>query len=223
LTVVGIERPGPRPRGHALAVARVGFAAAAGLAAGVLMAIFGPPELAPLVGWDGMAVGWLALTILAIWPLNAEKTARRAVQEDPTRPVADVLLLAAAVASLAAVGVVLVRAGHSQGMAQALQVVLGIGSVVVSWALVHTTYILRYAQLYYSGPDGGIDFNQDEPPAYADFAYLAFTIGMTFQVSDTALQNRGIRRAALRHALLSYLFGTVIVAATVNLIAGLSK
>jgi uncharacterized membrane protein len=201
----------------------VGFAGAVGLALGVLMAIFGSPALAPLLGWDGMAVAWLAVIIPAVWPLNAEKTARRAVQEDPTRPVADVLLLAAATASLVAVGIVLVRAGHSQGMAQALQIALGIGSVVVSWALVHTTYILRYAQLYYSGPDGGVNFNQDEPPAYADFAYLAFTIGMTFQVSDTALNNRGIRRAALRHALLSYLFGTVIVAATVNLIAGLSK
>ena len=221
--MVGMERPGPRPRGHALAVARVGFAAGVGLALGALMAIFGSPVLAPLLGWDGMAVAWLAVIIPAIYPLNAEGTARRAVEEDPTRPVADVLLLAAATASLVAVGIVLVRAGHSQGMDRALQVVLGIGSVVVSWALVHTTYILRYAQLYYSGPDGGVNFNQDEPPAYADFAYLAFTIGMTFQVSDTALNNRGIRRAALRHALLSYLFGTVIVAATVNLIAGLSK
>ena len=221
--MVGIERPGPRPRGHSLAVARVGFAAVVGVASGILMVVFGPPELAPLVGWDGMALGWLATTVPSIWPLDPEQTARRAVREDPTRPVADVLLLAAAVASLLAVGVVLVRASHSQGMDQALQVLLGIASVVLSWALVHTTYILRYAQLYYSGPDGGVNFNQDEPPAYADFAYLAFTIGMTFQVSDTALNNRGIRRAALRHALLSYLFGTVIVAATVNLIAGLSK
>jgi uncharacterized membrane protein len=221
--MVGIERPGPRPRGHALAVARVGLSAAVGLALGALMVIFGSPVLAPLLGWDGMAVAWLALIIPAVYPLNAERTARRAVEEDPTRPVADVLLLAAATASLVAVGVVLVRAAHSQGMDRALQVALGIGSVVVSWALVHTTYILRYAQLYYSGPDGGVNFNQDEPPDYADFAYLAFTIGMTFQVSDTALNNRGIRRAALRHALLSYLFGTVIVAATVNLIAGLSK
>ena len=204
-------------------MARVGFAAGVGLALGVLMAIFGSPVLAPLLGWDGMAVAWLAVIIPAVWPMNAERTARRAVEEDPTRPVADVLLLAAATASLVAVGVVLVRASHSQGMDRALQVVLGIASVVVSWALVHTTYILRYAQLYYSGPDGGVNFNQDEPPAYADFAYLAFTIGMTFQVSDTALNNRGIRRTALRHALLSYLFGTVIVAATVNLIAGLSK
>jgi uncharacterized membrane protein len=221
--MVGNERPLPRPRGHALAVARVALAALIGIAAGVLVVILVPGPWAPLIGWDGMALGWLVLTIPYVWHLDAEQTARRAVQEDPTRPVADVLLLAAAVASLVAVGVVLVSAGHSQDGTQALLVTLGIASVVISWALVHTTYVLRYAELYYSGPDGGVSFNQDEPPSYSDFIYLAFTIGMTFQVSDTALQNRPIRRAAIRHALLSYMFGTVIVAATVNLIAGLGK
>jgi uncharacterized membrane protein len=221
--MVGNERPLPRPRGHALAAARVGLAALVGLLAGVLVMIFLPGPWAPLVGWDGMALCWLVLTIPFIWRLDAEQTARRAVQEDPTRPVADVLLLAAAVASLVAVGIVLVDASRSRGGDQALLVTLGIASVVLSWALVHATYVLRYAQLYYSGPDGGVNFNQDEPPAYSDFVYLAFTIGMTFQVSDTALNNRPIRRAAIRHALLSYMFGTVIVAATVNLIAGLGR
>jgi uncharacterized membrane protein len=64
---------------------------------------------------------------------------------------------------------------------------------------------------------------QDDPPRYADFAYLAFTIGMTFQVSDTDLKTTEIRATALRHALLSYLFGSVILAATINLIAGLAR
>jgi len=75
--------------------------------------------------------------------------------------------------------------------------------------------------LYYTGPDGGVSFNQSEAPRYADFAYLAFTIGMTFQVSDTDLQTLAIRATVLRHALLSYLFGAVILATTVNLVAGL--
>jgi uncharacterized membrane protein len=223
MSMDGIEGPLPKRRGHTLAVARVAIAAAVGLAAAVVMLIFGPRELAPLLGWDATALTWLLILVPSIAGLDAGQTARRAVQEDPTRPVADVLLLAAAVASLVAVGLVLVRAGHSSGLRQGLQVALGIASVVLSWALVHTTFVLRYAQLYYSGPDGGVNFNQHDPPAYMDFAYLAFTVGMTFQVSDTALQNRQIRRAALGHALMSYMFGTVIVAATVNLIAGLGK
>src|SRR5205823_6262617 len=96
-------------------------------------------------------------------------------------------------------------------------------SIVASWGVVHTVYALKYARLYYEGPDGGIDFDGDHPPTYVDFAYLAFTVGMTFQVSDTEINARVIRAAVLRQSLLAYLFGAVILAATINLLAGLSK
>ena len=94
---------------------------------------------------------------------------------------------------------------------------------MASWAVIHTVFALRYARIYYTGPDGGANFHQEEPPCYSDFAYLAFTIGMTYQVSDTELNTKGFRRNVLRHSLLSYLFGTVIVALTINLVAGLSR
>lgn len=87
----------------------------------------------------------------------------------------------------------------------------------------HTIFTLRYAQLYYTEPAGGIDFNQEERPSFRDFAYLSLTIGMTFQVSDTDLQTSPIRSTALRHALLSYLFGAVILAAAINLIVSLAN
>ena len=93
---------------------------------------------------------------------------------------------------------------------------------MVSWGVVHTVFTLRYAALYYHGEDGGVDFNEDDKPCYRDFAYLAFTIGMTYQVSDTDLTSKAVRHTALRHALLSYLLGTVIIAATINLAAGLA-
>jgi uncharacterized membrane protein len=154
---------------------------------------------------------------------DARATAQRATVTDPDRALTDLLLLSAAVASLVAVGFVLVRTGQQHGTQELLRVGLGLVSVVLSWALVHTVFTLRYAQLYYAGDDGGIDFNQADPPTYADFAYLAFTIGMTFQVSDTSLRSRVIRRTALRHALLSYLFGTGILATTINLVASLGS
>ena len=97
---------------------------------------------------------------------------------------------------------------------------LAIGSVALAWISVHTVYVLRYARLYYSQPEGGIDFH-GEPPGYADFAYLGLTIGMTFQVSDTDLTGKRVRRTALHHALLSYVFGTVIVAITVSSVGSL--
>jgi uncharacterized membrane protein len=92
--------------------------------------------------------------------------------------------------------------------------------VILSWATVHTVFTLRYARLYYAA-GGGIDFNGDRAPTYTDFAYLAFTIGMTYQVSDTSIASKAIRRTALRHAYMSYLFGTVVVAMTINVVAGL--
>ena len=123
---------------------------------------------------------------------------------------------------LAAVGLALLRAGSaSTGDTKAYLITLGLVSVALSWGLVHTVFTLRYARTFYSQPVGGIDFNEDDPPNYLDFAYLALTIGMTFQVSDTNLTTKAIRRIALSHALLSYLFGAVIVALVINVVSSL--
>jgi len=83
--------------------------------------------------------------------------------------------------------------------------------------------VLRYAHLYFALPNDAIDFGfaDGQIPDYRDFAYLAFTIGMTYQVSDTTLRQRRIRRTVLIHALISYLFGVVIVSGAVSLITGL--
>jgi uncharacterized membrane protein len=93
--------------------------------------------------------------------------------------------------------------------------------VALSWIAVNTVFALRYAHLYYGDVPGGISFNDEDPPTYVEFAYLAFTIGMTYQVSDTAVTARPIRRSVLRHALLSYLFGVFVLAVTINFVAGL--
>jgi uncharacterized membrane protein len=95
--------------------------------------------------------------------------------------------------------------------------------VVASWLVVHTVFTLRYAAHYYTEPIGGVDFNQDDAPSFADFAYVAFTIGMAYAVSDTRLESRAIRITALRQALLSYVLGAVILAITVGLIGDLSN
>jgi uncharacterized membrane protein len=114
-------------------------------------------------------------------------------------------------------------AGLARGWEVYGRAALAVFSVFESWLMVHTVYTLRYARLYYSGTPGGIDFNGDNAPDYRDFAYLAFTIGMTFQVSDTAIQSKEIRRAVLRHAWLSFPLLAVIIASTVNLVSGLAK
>jgi uncharacterized membrane protein len=106
---------------------------------------------------------------------------------------------------------------------KAYLIALGLLSVVLSWTVVHTVYMLRYARAYYSEPAGGIEFNEEEPPAYTDFAYFSFTIGMCFQVSDTSIISKAVRRITLYRALLSYLFGAVLLGLVINVVAALLK
>jgi uncharacterized membrane protein len=176
---------------------------------------------APSVGWDATGIVFCTWIWLVIWPLSPAQTADQATAEDPSRPIGDVLMLAASVASLVALGLVLVEAHRATGATRLMLALLAVISVAISWFTVHTIFTLRYASLYYGEPVGGIDFNQPEQPDYRDFAYVALTLGMTFQVSDTTLRSSQVRATALRHALLSYLFGSIILAAAVNLIAGL--
>jgi uncharacterized membrane protein len=195
----------------------------AAVAAGVAAAFLGAGRAAALIGWDVLALVFCTWTWCAVWGLDPSATASHANREDPGRNLTDLVLLGASLASLIAVGVVLFGAGHASGNTKYLQAALTVASVFVSWTLVHTVFTVKYARLYYCGQDGGIDFNEDEPPQYSDFAYLAFTIGMTFQVSDTDIKSKQIRRTALRHAWLSFPLGTVIIATSINLVAGLAK
>jgi uncharacterized membrane protein len=155
------------------------------------------------------------------WPRDSEGTKRLAEEEGQTR-VTDTVVLGAAVASLAAVVEALVRSGAGDAVGVAT-VVLGVLVVILSWALVNTVFALKYARLYYSGGDGGIEFGQREPPTYSDFAYVAFTVGMSFAVPDTEIVDTQIRKVGLGHALLSYLFGTVVIAVAVNLVTNLGQ
>jgi uncharacterized membrane protein len=202
---------------------RLALSLLVGLIVGVVILLAGATKYAPAIGWDAAAITLLVWTWSTIWPMDAQEAATHATREDPTRAVSDVLLLSAAVASLAAVGFFLVQASAAKPPTQDILAGVGLGTVALSWLLVHTVFTLRYAMLYYTGPQGGVNFNQSAPPRYVDFAYLAFTLGMTFQVSDTDLQSPTIRATALRHALLSYLFGALIVATAVNLVAGLAS
>ncbi|WP_211268538.1 DUF1345 domain-containing protein [Actinoplanes subtropicus] len=179
--------------------------------------------LGPLAGWDAAAATYVTWAWILMSGADAEQTARLAVREDPGRAVVDVILLSASVASIVAVAAVIIAGGSHSTVDPILAAAFGASSLLLTWVLIHTVFTTRYARLYYTGTDGGIDFNQEQPPSYLDFAYLAFTIGMTYQVSDTDLKTPAIRHTALRHGLLSYLFGAIIIAATINLLSGLAK
>ncbi len=143
--------------------------------------------------------------------------------EDRSRLVAEVLLLCASIASFGTIALILIEAGSVQGALKLWLVALALATIAVSWLLVTTVFTLRYAHLYYRNNPGGINFNQKESPRYTDFAYLAVTIGATFQVSDTNLETHDIRMTALRHSLLSYVLGVFVLATAINLVSGLAR
>lgn len=194
-----------------------------GVVGGACAAVLGAGPAAALIGWDLLALTFCVWVWVVIWPLDPTSTMAHANRDDPGRELADLVLLGAAVASLVAVGAVLVRASHEVGDGRYVQAGLAVASIVLSWLLVHTVFTLKYARLYHRGTVGGIDFNQDELPQYSDFAYLSFTIGMTFQVSDTDIRSTDIRRTALHHALIAFPLGTLIIASAINLVVGLAK
>jgi uncharacterized membrane protein len=204
-----------------LAARRVIVGAAGGAVAAVLAVVGGASwSVAALVAEDVAALVFLVWVWSTIATADAPATSHLARTEDASRASAEAVLLGAGAGSLMAVVFTLGQAHDAGPPGRGLLTALAFGSVALAWMSVHTVYLLRYARYYYSPPQGGIDFHGEDPD-YVDFAYLALTIGMTFQISDTDITAKRVRRAALHHALLSYVFGTVIVAITVSSVAGL--
>ncbi|CQD19314.1 hypothetical protein BN000_04489 [Mycobacterium europaeum] len=181
------------------------------------------------VGWRFALAGWIVTAgIYVVWTrillggMDADQTCEYVTREDPTRWVADAVIVSASVASLGGVGYV-VAASSRSGPGAVEAAVVGVLTVAASWFAVHTLFTVHYARLYYSDEAGGINFHDPERPNFRDFAYVAFTVGMTYQVSDTEIGLTSIRATVLRHALLSYLLGAVVLAVTINLIAGLGS
>jgi uncharacterized membrane protein len=211
---------------HAPAMRRTVIVGSIGLLVAVVLLWFVPWGMAVVGGWDAAALAFL----VSVWPIivraNSSSAAQLATREDQTRGSATVLLLAASVASLLGVGFALILAGQESGPLKVLLVSFAVLTVVLSWTVVNTVFTLRYADQHFGSGAAGIAFGDSEgpeTPTYRDFAYVAFTIGMCYQVSDTTVRDRRIRRTVLSHALVSYVFGVAIVGGSVNLIAGLIR
>lgn len=199
---------------------RVTLAVVVGLLAGAVAALLGPWQLAVLIGFDAWAIAQVVWVVVRVLPLNAEHTKAHSLIEDDSRRSASLAIVTAALVCLIGVVLGLIKAGQVGGAQTVVITAVAVASVVLAWTTVHLVFILRYADLYYNDDVGGIDFPGDEPPDYRDFVYLGFTVGMTYQVSDTNITSRDIRRTIIRHALISFLFGTVIIGVTINVMAG---
>jgi len=206
---------------HPHPIVRVLAMVVVGTLAGLLTGTLASWQLAATIGWSTAALLYIVWVWASIGRQDATSTRRLATREEPTRGVSDALLVVLGIASLFSLGFVLIPAAATDGAERAGLAALALTSVALSWVLLHTLFTLRYARLYYQN-EGGINFNQPEPPRYSDFAYFSFNLGMTFQVSDTNVTNHAVRATVLRHALRAFVYGTVILATTINLVAGLS-
>ena len=189
-----------------------------GILIAVVVTALSDPLLGVLVGIVATAATFVLTGWRALWPMDAESTNSHARRDEFEPRLEEVVVVAWALGGLIAVTLLLLLSRTNE---RSLVALLALAGVAMSWAGLHLLYAARYAYLYYSEVPGGIDFNGDESPAYRDFLYFSYNLGMTYQVSDTDVSSRTIRTVVLRHCLLSYAFGTVILATTINLIAGI--
>ncbi|HQV58145.1 MAG TPA: DUF1345 domain-containing protein [Ilumatobacteraceae bacterium] len=199
---------------------RLLICAAAGVVAAVICALVAPWQFAVLGGWVLAGALFVSMVWFSVRPMPPSEVQHVATREDSGRMISGTVTVIASVVSLAGVVLGIIKAEQSAQPWKALLIIFAVAAVVVSWLSVHTVYALRYAHLYYMGPDGGIDFPGGEPPDYQDFGYLSFCLGMTFQISDTNVTSKTIRRLVTQHTLISYVFATFIVGLTINVMAG---
>jgi uncharacterized membrane protein len=187
----------------------------------ILMVVIDKSLLAASVGWDAAALTFLVTTWLHLWPMDEARTRITVDTEAPSVFITESMVVLAAVLSLGTV-VLLLFNNSAQELPPVLRSVVGLATIGLAWLVVHTVFALRYARQYYATPMGGIDFHMTDLPCYADFAYVSFGVGMSFEIADTDISTTALRRTVVKHALLSYLFATIILAVTLNLIASIN-
>jgi len=187
------------------------------------------PAVQAIAVWNAFAWTVIFLSWLRIVLADARTSVQTAKLQDTARSVIFLFVILAAVISLSAVAILV---GGAKGMGQKAlseHLLLAAATVVSSWFLIHTVFTMHYAHAYYRDGDndpntigsGGLEFPNEKEPDFLDFAYFSFVIGMTCQVSDVQISSQGIRRLALVHGLLSFLFNTVVLALAINLASGL--
>ncbi|MET7549474.1 DUF1345 domain-containing protein [Streptomyces sp. NPDC058232] len=200
------------------AVPRLAGATVVGAVIGSVVGLLTNAPLGILAGIAAAETSFVVAGWLVLWPMDAATTHGH-VRSEQFRPVAEELLVVAS-ALCGLVGIVMLLLVGNSDLSHAAAATALCG-VFLAWAALHLMYATRYAYLYYLAPEGGIDFNSDDPPQYSDFLYFSYNLGMTYQVSDTDVSSSTIRAVALRHCLLSYVFGASILATTINLVAGI--
>lgn len=184
-----------------------------------------------MISWASCATMIIVLNWLIILTAHPREMRQIARLKDSSRISILLFVITASCVSLFAIIFLLLNHKDAQHVQVTKHVLMSIGSVAISWVMLHTMFTMSYAHMYYTNTPtdndaqdaiiGGLQFPEEANPDYLDFVYFSFVIGMTFQVSDVEISSRSIRRMALLHALISFAFNTAIVALSINVISGL--
>ncbi|MEH2354516.1 DUF1345 domain-containing protein [Nostoc sp.] len=182
-----------------------------------------------LCAWNSGIDFFLAITWWKMTKANPQKIRRYAESEYEGHLAIFMLVIAAACASVLAIGFLLTDKKGLSIILLTLHVILSIMTIVGSWLLVHTMFAVQYAHSYYKYINrnhsqeiiGGLDFPHNDYPDYWEFLYYSFVVGMTSQVSDVQTTSPDMRRLTLLHGILSFFFNTTILAMSINIIASL--
>ncbi len=182
-----------------------------------------------MVGWNTFSLCMIIMSWITFSITDSKQIREQSKVQDPSRAIIFIIVLISTLASFLAILLLIVNKNDgNEGAGWKIPII--IAGMIFSWGLIHTTFTHRYAHLYYGDhetkPDthaGGLIFPDDDKPEFFDFAYFSFVLGMTFQVSDVQISSKKFRRLAMYHGLLSFGFNTIMIALTINLIAGFSE
>ncbi|MEO8108611.1 MAG: DUF1345 domain-containing protein [Ginsengibacter sp.] len=181
-----------------------------------------------MIGWDTFSLGMIIMSWITFSITGSRQIREQAKVQDSSRVLIFVTVLLSTFAGFLAVLLLIVSKEKFKN-SEALHLTVAIGGMLFAWFLVHTIFTFRYAHIFYGDDEedssthaGGLKFPEEDKPDYIDFAYYSFVLGMTFQVSDVDITSKRLRRLSLLHSILSFIFNTVMIALTINIMAGLS-
>jgi uncharacterized membrane protein len=181
-----------------------------------------------ILAWDIGVIVALTLMLITLRHASPEMMRTIAARQVTGKWTVLGLTVLAASASLVVIGAEVPLIKTAAAFEQIARLALVVVTIVLSWAMINTIFALHYAHDYYLGASGkeqciqgGIVFPGSRPPAYGDFVYFSFTIGMTFQVSDVQITDPAVRQLAITQGIISFFYATGILALTVNLVAGM--
>jgi uncharacterized membrane protein len=223
------EARAPRLVRIAAGRAKLLWALLAGVAGGFVLARLGLRwEVAAILGWDGACLAFFAMVAPRLFAATPRQMRARAAQDDEGRGAILVLIVLIVAVSLVAVADELRHAQGQNGLIKSLHVALAFGTVAISWFLAHLNFALHYAHAYYDpssidakGDAKGLAFPGKDAPDYWDFLHFSLIIGVACQTADIAITSKALRRVSTFHSVFAFAFNTVIVALTINLLAGL--